>query len=339
MNDQIVRQQQLLKLIPRYPRTISAQKLQDRLLDQGIEVHIRTIQRDLNALSQVFIGIDNFKNQDNGLEWFWSEDAPLLNLSGLTINQALSFVMVKKYLTPLFPEVTLNELNPFFEQAESTLEAVHGNSLHKWFKKVAVVPPTQPLLPPHIDSTTHKTIRNALLSDVQVSIVYKPNGGKAKSYQLNPLGLVIRNVVTYLIATKAETTEVRMFALHRISEANPTEFAAVQPENFNLQDYIDAGHMGFNVTGDHGIKTVKIKALFSTGAARHLYETPLSDDQQLTQYDQDKIQVTATVPDTEQLFWWLLGFGDQIEVLEPPSIRQKITEIAHNLASKYQKAD
>jgi predicted DNA-binding transcriptional regulator YafY len=335
MNDQIIRQQQVLKLIPRHPRTTSVNKLQDQLLDQGIDVHIRTIQRDLNALSAVFIGIDNYRNPDNSLEWFWSEDAPIMNLSGLTINQALSFVMVKRYLTPLFPDVTLNELTPYFEQAESTLEAIHGNSLYQWTKKIAVVQPTQPLIPPHIEPSIHKVIRDALLADLQVSIVYKGNNGKQKPYQLNPLGLVIRNVVTYLIATKEDTSEIRMFALHRILEATVTNSKANQPKDFNLESYVNEGNMGFNHPEDSDINSIKIKAVFTSGAAKHLYETPLSNDQQLNEQEDGSIVLTATVQNTSQLMWWILGFGDQVEVLEPTSIRQKIAEIALNLSQKY----
>jgi predicted DNA-binding transcriptional regulator YafY len=335
MNDQIIRQQHILKCIPRYPRTINVLKLQDRLLDQGIDVHIRTIQRDLTTLSQVFIGIDNYKNQDNSLEWFWREDAPLLNLSGLTINQALSLVMVKKYLTPLFPEVTLNELDPYFEQAEATLEAVHGNSLYKWTKKIGVVQPTQPLLPPIIDPVIYKTVRDALLTDQQLLISYQRANGNLQDYYLNPLGLVLRNVVTYLIATKKDSNELRMFVVHRITKAEPLVEQATQPELFDLQSFINSGGMGFVITDEPLTQEIQLKAIFKKQAAKHLVETPLTSDQQLSDFDAERILVTATVQDNEQLFWWLLSFGDQIEVLEPLSIRARMINIANNLMSQY----
>lgn len=335
MNDQIVRQQQVLKLIPRYPRSVTVLKIQDLLLDQGIDVHVRTIQRDLNALSQVFIGIDNFKNPVNGLEWFWSEDAPIVNLSGLSINQALSFVMIQKYLTPLFPDVTLNELTPYFDQAKSTLEAIHGNSLYKWTKKIAVVQPTQPLLPPHIDSATHKVVRNALLEDKVISILYKGNDEISKSYLLNPLGLVLRNVVTYLIASKSDTQEIRMFALHRIQEATTMEAQVVQPDGFNLSDYVEKGNMGFNLPTEANTKSIVLKAVFTAGAAKHLYETPISSDQLLSELEDGRVLLTGTTQNTAQLLWWILGFGDQVEVLEPLYIRQKIADVVNNLAKKY----
>ena len=45
--------------------------------------------------------------------------------------------------------------------------------------------------------------------------------------------------------------------------------------------------------------------------------------------------VTATVPDTSQLRWWLLGFGGEVEVLKPGSLRRKIADAARAMARRY----
>ena len=41
------------------------------------------------------------------------------------------------------------------------------------------------------------------------------------------------------------------------------------------------------------------------------------------------------VQDTCQLRWWLLGFGDQVEVLEPEHLRAEFAEIARSLHDMY----
>ena len=43
----------------------------------------------------------------------------------------------------------------------------------------------------------------------------------------------------------------------------------------------------------------------------HLLESPLSKDQIVMDLD-DEYEITATVVDTEQLNWWLRGFGDAV---------------------------
>jgi predicted DNA-binding transcriptional regulator YafY len=43
----------------------------------------------------------------------------------------------------------------------------------------------------------------------------------------------------------------------------------------------------------------------------------------------------ATVRDTGQLRWWLLGFADQIEVLKPEALREEFRVKTGNMAEKY----
>ena len=44
-----------------------------------------------------------------------------------------------------------------------------------------------------------------------------------------------------------------------------------------------------------------------------------------------RILVEATVSDTADLRWWLLGFGSSVEVLEPTSLREQFREQAQRL--------
>ena len=67
----------------------------------------------------------------------------------------------------------------------------------------------------------------------------------------------------------------------------------------------------------------------------HLEETPLSENQQLTDQENGSVLVKATVQDTRQLRWWLLGFGGRIEVLEPLSMRDEMKINAEKMISKY----
>jgi predicted DNA-binding transcriptional regulator YafY len=66
-----------------------------------------------------------------------------------------------------------------------------------------------------------------------------------------------------------------------------------------------------------------------------LYETPLCLDQHLELTDDSRIALTATVPNTRGLLWWLLGFGDGVEVCEPTELREEIARKAKNMAAMY----
>ena len=51
--------------------------------------------------------------------------------------------------------------------------------------------------------------------------------------------------------------------------------------------------------------------------------------------DNGKIYVKATVSDTAQLRWWLLGFGAQVEVISPKKLREEIIQNAKDMIKVY----
>lgn len=339
MNDQVSRMYRVLQLLPRHPRYLTIEKLKDQLLDVGFEVTIRTLQRDLNTLSEIFLDIDKHTYPDRSVGWFWSEKAKSLSISGLSIDQALSLNLAEKYLKPLLPESTLNELNPFFEQAEETLIGLEGNPVSNWLDKIAVVLPTQPLLPPAVDKAIQKSVYQALFTDKRITINYRRADREEKDYALNPLGIVVRGSVNYLIATKVDNDTPQLFALHRFLESTIEKQTAIRPAGFSLQAFVDQGHLQFNWSTAMIGQEVTFKALFDTEIIKHLIETPLAIDQAIEPLGEGVFQLTATVKETEQLYWWLLGFGHQVEVLEPESLREKIKETVIKSARKYDGGD
>jgi predicted DNA-binding transcriptional regulator YafY len=87
---------------------------------------------------------------------------------------------------------------------------------------------------------------------------------------------------------------------------------SIIPDDFNIDDYLATGALGFG-SGD----TIRLKALFTKAVGDHLYESKLSEDQVISETADDRLLVEATVKNTQQLLWWLRGFGDAVEVLEP----------------------
>lgn len=351
MSPQMNRLLQILLMLPRAPRFMTTEDIRLKLDNERIKISLRGVQRDMDTLQQAFgkkIGCEHYPDtritiiewQNKYVRWFWSHDAPIFKLVGLNINQAITFNLLQTYLKPLIPEITLNELKPFFAEATSTLDHFDDNPIKAWPNKVAIVQPSQPLIPPAIDNLIHKTVSEALLFDRQLQIGYKKVMSEiAHDYRLNPLGLVLRNGTHYLVASKIDTQDFRIFALHRMHTATILDTLVLRPEGFNLQRFIDEGHMGFALTDDITYQPVILKAIFDPIVANHLTESRLSEDQRVQQLDREHYLITATVRDTEQLLWWLQSFGSRVEVLEPQRLRQKMGDAVMALAQKYQRRD
>lgn len=322
---------QTLSRIPRSPLTITASEIRDYLEDEGFNVTKRTVERDLHSLSVMFPLDLNETSRPYG--WSWSRDGASFDLPGMSVSESLTVMMAKGHLCQVMPASTLNQMAPYFRQAEQKLDALSGHStLATWFDKVRIVPPTQPLLAPQIDEAVLSTLQEALLQDRQCAITYQRKvGGSVDEYPINPLGLVQRGVVLYLVCTIKNYSDLRILAVHRVQSATMLEAPVIRPEGFSLDAYLSSGAFGWmsNVT-------VLLEVLFTPDAGAHLYETPLSADQTITIQEDGRLKVRATLQQNHQLIWWLLGFGADAEVIAPIELREQIANKHRSAANRYE---
>lgn len=66
-----------------------------------------------------------------------------------------------------------------------------------------------------------------------------------------------------------------------------------------------------------------------------LSETPLSEEQEITEIDTGVYLLRAVVKNTEQLRWWIRSFGSSVEVLEPLEMREKFVNESKALNKIY----
>jgi predicted DNA-binding transcriptional regulator YafY len=318
----------MLRHIPRYPRKIDTTTLLERLENAGYDISLRSIQRDLNELSSILpLMSDSARPQG----WSWQADAEQFQLPFLDPQAALTFHLVERYLDTLLPESTLTYLAPWFRTAKAVLEA-NEHGVTQWPDKVRVLPRGLRLQSPPVDASVHATLYDALLQERQVSIRYlQRQATEPREYVLHPLGVVVRDTVSYLVCTMWEFTDVRQLALHRMQAATLLDTPCRRPEAFSLDGYIAAGAFGYPESSE----TLEFDALFTTDAAAHLFECPLADDQRIVPDGPGMVRVTATVLDTKELRWWLLGFGDQVTVLGPPRLREQMRASACGMTANY----
>jgi predicted DNA-binding transcriptional regulator YafY len=329
MNDTLLRQWRMLRDIPRHPRKISTSELVDKLERAGYATTQRTVQRDLIKLSEALpLLADNAKPQG----WSWQAGAAQLDLPALEPQAALMFHLAEKYLRPLLPASTVDYLAPWFQTADGVLDS-QGNGLSVWRNKVRVLPPGQPLQPPKIDPDVQATVTQALLQEKQIAVTYRPRGDKGDTeYVVNPLGLVVRDHVLYLVCTLWDYDDTKQLVLHRFLKAEALDTPARRLKGFDLDKYIAAGEFGW--PAERG-KTIKLVAEFDKDAALSFIERPLDVNQKTAEVDDKTVRLTATVMDTRELRTWLLAFGDRVVVLEPVALRQDMLYIANRSAFQY----
>ena len=328
--DTLWRQWELLKMLPSRPPGITTRELTNLLVDMDLGVSKRQIERDLASLSSHFPIICNDASRPYG--WYWMKGSNS-EIPGLSVAEALSMRMIKETLTPILPAAFLVSLEGRFDEAErklKTSDSKAGNAAAHWLDKVRTVPPAQPLLPPVINEDVLDTVHSSLLKQQQLSVSYQAAANQPlKEITLHPLGLIQRGSVAYLVATAFKYSDIRLYVLHRIVAAEPQQALAKIPVGFDLDDYLDTGHLQFGAG-----EVVQFQAMVGEGLAIILRETPLSDDQVITLI-KGKQLLKATVPITWQLRWWILSQGDQIEVKAPLLLRDEIKQSLTDAINQY----
>lgn len=312
------RQWELLKLLPRKGTGKSARMLAQELSELGFSISKRQVERDLLELSEHFAILCNDKSIPYGWSWLPGSGG---ELHGLTLAEALSLKMAESSIRALLPPAYLEAVFPRLEEAERKLAGLAAsNPASDWRNKIRSVQPTQPLFSPILKPGILETVQDALLNNRQLAVSYRSfQAESAQRYDLHPLGLVLRGVSSYLIALKEAEGSAHMFALHRLESATMGDAPSKRPLNFDLDGYLDSGAMHFGAG-----HLLMLEAELAPELAGMLQETPLSEDQALSQIKRGQWLLTATVRDSWQLIWWILSQGDAIQVQAPLDLRERI---------------
>jgi len=317
MSDALLRQVLILQKLPRFPLKKTTRELQSYLQANGFgRLSLRTVQRDLQQLSLRFglIEVPGSGRGNEGAGWAFAPDAKVL-AGGLDSTAALALLFAERYLTGLMPQAMLEHLNPWLDEARRQLNAQTEGQHRGWASKVRFMPRGMPLTPATVAPGVLETLQQALLENRQIMATYR---GKEEQ-RIHPLGLIHRGRITHLACTFFDYEDVRLTDVHRFESASLLDKTARSPAGFDIDEWLTSGVLDWPVGQE---KTVVLKLRFSDHAGHHLLETPINASQQTEDCGEGCLHVSATVADTMELRWWLLGFGEQVEVISPKPLRQ-----------------
>ncbi len=304
---------ELMRRIPR-GRKVTAGELHQQLKDAGIERELRTIQRQLEMLSEHFEIERDDRSKPYGYRWL--EQAKALAMPNLTPQESLLLQLAEEHLKNLLPPRLMKSMDAFFSQARRNLGSESSARLEReWPGKVRVVATSQPLLPPKIVSGVFEAVSEALYANRWLTLDYQNSAGKRRSITVMPLGLAQQGPRLYLVCRFDGFNNERSLALHRIRKAEASTLTFERPAEFDLQKYDDDGRFGFG----EGHR-VQLRFRITKDAGLHLTESPLSTDQQYVEAQDGWLEIIATVVDSAMLDWWLRGFGKAVTNIQKISL-------------------
>lgn len=319
MSNTAVRYLSMLRMVPRYPKSITTTELAGRLEEQGFKVTMRSIQRDLEKLSADFpLLVDE---ESRPYRWSFDREATMDIIPALDLPAALTFELAKAYLSPMLPPRALSHLKPHFDEAHRTLLR-EKNPLGQWPNRVRVINRGLGGERPAIDADVLETVTEALLREYKCTLVYQARNWKVpEEIVVHPFGLIFRDPNVYLIGTIEGREGTRQLVLHRATSGELLEEPANRPEDFDLDLYIRSGAMGIL----HSDSPLYLKLRCDKPALNHLIESPLGFDQITREIDDSTFEIAVTVGDTQDLRWWLTAQAVHCDILEPAWLREEIS--------------
>lgn len=157
----------------------------------------------------------------------------------------------------------------------------------------------------------------------------KPSGS---TFEIEPYHLKVVNRRWYLIGRNAYYDTVRIYALDRIHRVVVTDECFRLPKSFDINDYFK-GCVGIIADQSIPIRRIVVKAY---DWAKHYLETlPIHESQKEIGRDDESITFEFHVRPTYDFLQVLLQQADQIEIVEPESVKKEICNFAENILSYY----
>ena len=225
------------------------------------DVATRTIQRSLEQLSRQFPITSETRGRTN--YWFWIEKDALTQIPAMTATTAFALCLAAEHLCPIMPPSALPKLDPYFRHARKILD---GTDLGRWTDRTAIIAQGRRSRRREVSADVQEVVYEALMTNREFEVQYRGKHEKeSKAIVLNPLGIVVRNGIVYLVATSWKYEDIRHYVLHRMSEPQLTDEPAKTPPDFRLADHLgDDGAFAYPASDEK----LALRALFDAGGRR-----------------------------------------------------------------------
>jgi predicted DNA-binding transcriptional regulator YafY len=166
-------------------------------------------------------------------------------------------------------------------------------------------------------------LQEAIAKKRKVNIRYCPffESGAVKT-ELCPYRLFYNNQKWHVLGRSSAHDNVRTFELNCIKELTITDECFLVDEDFDVSEYLDRA---WSMVPEGRIYHVKLH--FLPKVANNVVEVRWHK----TRNDDGSAIVEFRVDGLNEITWWVLGYGDQVRVLAPKALRERVFQIATNM--------
>jgi len=152
--------------------------------------------------------------------------------------------------------------------------------------------------------------------------------GKAIQCELSPYHLFYNQGAWYVVGLSSAHKAIRTFKLNRIRNAEMSDkpFGNDDSPEFDLAEYLGCA---WSMIPEGKMYHVRLR--FAPKVANNIAEVQWHKTQKVTRNPDGSATVDFRVDGLGEITWWILGYGDQVEVLSPAELRKTIADTAHRM--------
>lgn len=299
-------------------------RLTARELAEKLEVSQRTILRDLEALAMSGVPVVSLRGAGGG--WSLSENYRT-NLTGLTADEVRTLLFAKpnRLMEDLGLGQAANSAAIKLSASLSPRSRQDVDFMHRrlhidgagWYQSNEKFPNLQAL-------------QEAVWQDRQMRISYRSSDGASSERVVNPLGLVAKGSVWYVIASHDEG--IRSYRVSRVESVELLDSPSCRPDNFDLPKYWKQNVVSFKagvpryVVKLHATEAVVTRIQLSKFV--QIESTGAPDDNGWT-------DMTLRFDDPGEAHDFVVRLADGAIVLEPEELRRRLCATAKALMRAY----
>jgi proteasome accessory factor B len=170
----------------------------------------------------------------------------------------------------------------------------------------------------------------ALVKEERVTLRTPKAGGGERVFSFEPYTLVVMKKGLYAAGHSHHHQGVRLFGLDKVTDADWEKGARFEPPA--AWDPRERYGSVFDLFDGPATRVV---IAFTAKVARYVVRRTWHDTQRIEEHADGRVVLTMRVRGTTGITSWLLGFGDQAEVLEPASLRDELAGVTSRMAATY----
>ena len=296
---------------------LNQKKMSSKALANYFEVSERTIYRDIESINEAGIPIVSYQGRDGG---FGIMDTYKMDRNVLTKDELSMIIMA---LTGMKATLDDRRFDYLLEKVKNLIPEKELRELRK--KDEYIV----------IDFQTWKTgkavkerfslIKSAIENNKIISFSYTNVKGEFTERPVEPMVIMAKGFTWYLYAYCLMRKDFRVFRLSRLKDVKVLDETFTRregPKSFSWQElwYKKVPLVDVVMRFTPEIR-VKVEDYFPS--------------EQIEYFEDGTMIVRVKDPGNDWLQGMILGFGADVEVLEPASMREELKEIGRNIYELY----